>query len=475
MRIARSPILDRLLLVGVLAGNAIGWAIPSNVAKLVAREQHVLLGRYSRAHFSWLVVAAILSLILVYLHFSPTASVKMRRMFRVLAMVLGLVPSLVAVDLVLRLVTDYPYTPDEYVYHRPPKAVYRGTYEDLPKTKRSFPRTPPGYGAVELVMSYDAEGFRNAQDLAQCDIVAVGDSFTEGSRVRDEESWPARLMQQSGLTVCNLGISGYGPPEYVAAVDRYGLPKKPKYVICMVYEGNDFRSARTAVRAGVTLKQAVATSALVFKINEFLCEKVGALGARGSFRGEEAMSWLPIRVPVVGGPPYAFAANQLTELAVRREKLELEGSWYLMTELLKKLRQVCEAGGAKLIVAYTPSKAHVVFPLAAPHLSAEQVRAYMLHKKDPLDLPEGEGFMPELLARLPNQEALVREWCERRSILFVSLTQPLQDDASKGRQVYYTYDQHWTALGHEAAAREIHAYLSNSRHVAAAQELKTAR
>lgn len=467
MRNLRSPFFDRLVLGGVIVGNAIAWAIPSNVAKLVAREQHVLLGRYSRAHFSWLVVAAFLSLILVFLHFSPTAAVKKRRVFGVLAMVLGLIPSLAAVDLVLRVVTDYPYSPDEDVYHRPPKAVYRGTYEDLPKTRRSFPNTPPGYGTVELVMSYDAEGFRNMTDLAQCDIVAIGDSFTEGSRVRDEESWPARLMQQSKLKVCNLGISGYGPPEYLAAVERYGLPKKPKYVICMVYEGNDFRSARTAVRAGVTLKQAVATSALVFKINEFLCEKVGSLGARGSFRDEESMSWLPIRVPVESGPPYAFAANQLTELAVRREKLELEGSWYLMTELLKKLRQVCEAGGAKLIVAYTPSKARVVFPLVAPHLSTEHVRAYMLHKKDPLDLPEGAGFMPELLARLPNQEILVREWCERRSIPFVSLTQCLQDDASRGRQVYYTYDQHWTALGHEAAAREIHASLGNSLKLAA--------
>ncbi|HKQ48301.1 MAG TPA: hypothetical protein VJZ71_09560 [Phycisphaerae bacterium] len=470
MRDLRSPFFDRMVLGGVIVGNAIAWAIPSNVAKLVAREQHVLLGRYSRAHFSWLVVAGILSLILLFLHFSPTPAVKKRRVFSVLAMFIGLIPSLFAVDLVLRAVTDYPYAPDEHVYHRPTKAVYRGSYEDLPKTKRSFPQTPPGYGTVELVMSYDTEGFRNARALAQCDIVAVGDSFTEGSRVRDEESWPARLMQQSGLSVCNLGISGYGPPEYVAAVERYGLPKKPKYVICMVYEGNDFRSARTAVRAGVTLKQAVATSALVFKINEFLCEKMGALRSNGSYRGQESMSWLPLRVPSEDGPAYAFGANQLTELAVRREKLELEGSWYIMTELLKKLQKACESGGAWLIIAYAPSKARVVFPLAAEHLDADRVRDYMRFKKDPLDLPEGKALISELLARFPVQETLVREWCERRSIPFVSLTQPLCDDAAQGRQVYYTYDQHWTALGHETAARQILADLNKSLNMASAPQ-----
>lgn len=470
MRDLRSPFYDRFVLGAVIVGNAIAWAIPSNVAKLVAREQHVLLGRYSRAHISWLVVAGILSLLLVYLHFSPTGAVKKCRVFGVLAFVLGLIPSLVAVDLALRVATDYPYAPDAHVYHRPPKAVYRGTYEDLPKTQRSFPQTPPGYGTVDLVMSFDAEGFRNPVDLQQYDIVAVGDSFTEGSRVRDEEAWPARLMHENGLRVCNLGISGYGPPEYVAAVQRYGLPKKPKFVICMIYEGNDFRSTRTAVRAGVTPKQFVATSPLVFKINEFLCEEVGGLGSQGPFRREETMSWLPIRVPADGGRSYAFAANQLTDLAVRREKLELEGSWYIMTELLKKLRQVCEAGDAKLIIAYAPSKARVIFPLAVKRLDVDRVRDYMLFKKDPLDLPEGDAFIPELLARFPIQETLVREWCERRSIPFVSLTQSLQADVSQGRQVYYTYDQHWTALGHETAAREIHAHLSKSLNVANARE-----
>jgi hypothetical protein len=35
----------------------------------------------------------------------------------------------------------------------------------------------------------------------------------------------------------------------------------------------------------------------------------------------------------------------------------------------------------------------------------------------------------------------------------VSATEPLRRAIAAGEQVYFTYDQHWTRLGHEVAAR----------------------
>lgn len=467
MRHLRSPLLDWTLIVCVVVGNAVAWAIPSNVAKLIAREQDVLLGRYSRAQFCWLVFALIVSLILVFVHFTPTAGAKRRRTFGVLAFFLGLIPAILVIEATLRLRTEYPYATDPYVYHRPPKAVYELPYDDVPATKRSFPSTPPGYGRVECPMTFDSQGFRNKTDLATCDVVAVGDSFTEGSRVADDQPWPVQLARMSGLSVCNLGISGYGPAEYFAAVEHYGLSKKPKFVICMFYEGNDFRSSKMTAKAGLTLTQIVASSPLIVRINDFLCDRLGAIGSRNPVKHAEVFSWLPVRIPDNdSGKNYGFPAKQLTELSKPKDKLELEGSWFVTTEVLKKMKAACEAAGAKLIVAYAPSKAHVVFPLVAATLKPDYVRKYMLYKKSPLDLPEGEKFIPELLARMPSQESLMREWCERRSVGFISLTEPLRQDVAKGRQTYYTYDQHWTPLGHEAAARTVHSYLSQALKVA---------
>lgn len=440
----------------VLLGNLIAWAIPGNVAKLVAREQHVMLGRYSRAHFCWLVVAGLLSMIAIYIRTAPTPLSMKRRVFGLIASALALFPALVIVDLGLRLRTSYPYQPGDHVYHRPPHARYELTYEDVPEQRRSFPNTPPGYGRVACVMTYDAEGFRNAVDRSQCDIVTLGDSFTEGSRVTDSEPWPVRLEELTGLAVCNLGISGYGPPEYIAALEHFGLPKRPKLVICMLYEGNDFRSLRVEAKSGVTYRQVIATSPLVVAANHFLVQYIGAMGAGRDVPALDSLRWLPLSVPDgEGGRAYAFAAKQLTDLYVTREKFELDESWYVITTLLRQMKRACDDAGAELVVAYAPLKAHVVLPLAADRLSGKDVRRFMQYKNRKLKGPEGDAFLPSLLEHLDHRESVVREWCERRSIRFVSLTEPLRRDAAAGRQVFYTYDQHWSPPGHECAARTI--------------------
>lgn len=444
----------------VLIGNAIGWAIPGNVVKRIAREDHVLLGRYSRAQMSWLIGAAILSAVAVFIRLGASPAKRRRRLFGVVAFAAGLVPALLIVDIAVRLRTDYPYAPGAFVYRRPANARYEVAYEDLPALARSLPRTPAGYGRVQCVMSYDEEGFRNTSKHERCDVVTLGDSFTEGSRVSDGQPWPARLAELSGLSVCNLGMSGYGPQEYLSALEHYGLPKRPKLVLCMLYEGNDFRSARMTVKSGITLGQIVATSPIIVCLNDFLINTFGPIGSKRDVEGLDDLSWLPISIPDgPGAKYYTFAAKQLTDLYAGREMLELEGSWYVTSEILKKMRSLCEKAGATFVVVYAPSKAHVVVPLAADRLNGEKVRRYLLFKKETLELPRGEEFIASLLAYLPNQESVIREWCEERSIPFFSLTESLSGEVARGRQVYYTFDQHWSPDGHASAAQAVYAFV----------------
>ena len=436
----------------VLIGNAIAWAIPGNVIKMIAREQPIVLGRYSRAHFCWLVFALVLSAIAVFIRWAPSAAARKRRAFILVAGCLGLVPALFIVDLSLRMRTEYPYAPDAHVFHRPPGAKYELPYEDVPECRRSFPKTPVGYGRVECVMSYDAQGFRNLTNPDTCDIITLGDSFTEGSRVSDGETWPDILAAQSGLSVYNLGMSGYGAPEYLASLEYFGISKKPRLVICMLYEGNDFRSDNLEPHAGVTAKQILATSPIIVAINNFLCQQLGAIGATRELPGMEPLAWLPLTIPSTPeGRHYAFPAKQLTELYITPEKLENEGAWFVITSKLKEMKKLCNAGGATLAVAYAPNKAHVLFPLVADRLDAANVRRYMEFKKRVLKAPEGKDFMPSILVSLDNHEKHVREWCERRDVLFISLTKPMRDAVAAGTQTYYTYDQHWSPAGHVAA------------------------
>ena len=96
-------------------------------------------------------------------------------------------------------------------------------------------------------------------------------------------------------------------------------------------------------------------------------------------------------------------------------------------------------------------------PLAADTLSPEKVRAFMALKAK--NLPPADQLIDTLLPRLQAQESVLEEFCRTESIEFVSLTEPLRTEILRGQQTYFTYDQHWTPVGHKVVASTLHHYL----------------
>ncbi len=62
-------------------------------------------------------------------------------------------------------------------------------------------------------------------------ILAVGDSFTAGSEVRDFESWPAQLEELLGEPVTNAGVGGYGTDQILMRADQLIPVLQPRLVI----------------------------------------------------------------------------------------------------------------------------------------------------------------------------------------------------------------------------------------------------
>jgi hypothetical protein len=62
-------------------------------------------------------------------------------------------------------------------------------------------------------------------------VLAVGDSFTAGSEVRDEESWPAQLERLIGEPVINGAIGGYGTDQIVLRAEQLIPVVRPHTVI----------------------------------------------------------------------------------------------------------------------------------------------------------------------------------------------------------------------------------------------------
>jgi hypothetical protein len=88
----------------------------------------------------------------------------------------------------------------------------------------------------------DERGFHNPRGIwrsRSVAIAAVGDSFTEGSCVPSDRNFIALIRNRYPETL-NLGMSGEGPLFMLAAIREYLAFVKPKTVLWLFFEGNDF-------------------------------------------------------------------------------------------------------------------------------------------------------------------------------------------------------------------------------------------
>jgi len=457
------------------------WFFPSNVVELIARHRHVLLGRYSVERFS---LFFFLTPILWLAAYALWASIKLSSKqvaFRVVALVFSVILATLAAHILGQLTRKPRYVEKEVkfrkdwpggdqihdvVRHRPPNRLYRVRYADVPPAARSYPDAPQGYPAVDLTLTVDARGYRNLTSFEQYDIVTVGDSFTEGSRVSDDEPWPVLLGKKLNRNVYNLGISGGQPDYYLNVFRAFGLDLKPKIAIFMIYEGNDFKGIRLKKGStspeqplGKRIEKAIKYSPVVMGFKTAFIKYLGPINAHGPVPGVEILSWMPVEVP--SGPDakyYAFRPKRLTRLYWTECEFRQSVGWTSTAKVFKMIKDICDREGIRLVFAYAPSKPHVVMPLVKENISPEHLRAFASFKKR--GLPPPEEFKNKLYDRLGTQEKVLREFCQNQDIEFVSTTAALQKMAAGGRQVYYTYDQHWTSLGHIAVAEELFRYFT---------------
>ena len=104
-------------------------------------------------------------------------------------------------------------------------------------------------------VTHDAAGHRVTPlsapiDASRAPIVALGDSFTYGLGVRDEETWPARLAAAlPGRAVSSLAANGHGLDQQVLAFEGEGVAQAPGLVI-LGYFLDDFRRNGLSFREG---------------------------------------------------------------------------------------------------------------------------------------------------------------------------------------------------------------------------------
>lgn len=86
-------------------------------------------------------------------------------------------------------------------------------------------------------------------ELPRNAILALGDSFTFGSDVLPEQSWPAHLERMLNVPVINSGVGGYGIDQMVLLGERLIEQVKPRMAI-LSFIPEDIERVRMSVYSG---------------------------------------------------------------------------------------------------------------------------------------------------------------------------------------------------------------------------------
>ncbi len=273
-------------------------------------------------------------------------------------------------------------------------------------------------------------GFRDQDVQIPAYAVAIGDSFTYGLGVEEPATWVARLQDDLGEEVVNLGQPGIGPVRENRIYQQYGRRLQPQVVLWMVVP-NDLEDAMVFNGFGRPGQEpdwldrafdALRPWSRLALVIEF------SLG-RGPFAWAGGYEIRQVRDQVFFFQP-GFITKQI-DLA----DPYIEKGWWISRNALADAVAAAHDDGSRFILILAPPRERVYIDLLTddpPHAPFNTDALFARYK----DLGDELGF--EVL----------------------DLTEPFVEAAQSGEILYFSRDGHWNAAGHALAARELTAYLS---------------
>ena len=243
----------------------------------------------------------------------------------------------------------------------------------------------------------DEHGFHNPKGVwsaAQMDVVALGDSYTQGHCVTSDTNFVALIRQRYPRTL-NLGINGQGSLMTLATLRDYGLSLKPKVVLWFFYEGNDMTDLAEEKKSPLLMRY------LQSDFRQPLLQRQTEIDqALEAFIKARIASFRPVEKP-----PETFSnrvsrslflLEELVKLSHLRRKLGLAYGSHrsqeedlIETSLMDSLEQALREGkksveswGGRLYFVYLPDRDRY-----AGRTSAPDARAHVLHAVRNLGIP----------------------------------------------------------------------------------------
>ena len=295
----------------------------------------------------------------------------------------------------------------------------------------------------------DALGFPNTSEREHVDLVLVGDSFGVAAGVRHPEGLQGALERASGLMVHNLSLAGLGPVQERWLVETRALALHPRAVLWLYFSGNDLTASYEPLLARrdghTTWAEAWPERRKpLFVLPDLLWKALRspAVDPRPPLPG-----FLLSRADGSSSPLW-FHPDYLRQLGWSRAEWEAHPVWPPVQAELRAARDACLAQGVRFLLVYLPSKPEVYLPFVERDPALARRTIEFLGNPAP-ELEPG-ALCDTLLAHRRAQEELVRDFCAREAIPFLSALPALEALAARGELGYLAADTHWNSLGQAA-------------------------
>ncbi len=291
-----------------------------------------------------------------------------------------------------------------------------------------------GDGSVNWYRT-DENGFRNPPSITRADLVFLGDSFTEAAEIRAEESFPSLVGAATRMPAVNLGRSGYGPPQELVVLRKYGLRYHPKAVVWQIYEGNDLVDAEH-FHGWLTDRPAAVVHARPHGL-------AANYVAFSPLMWQLSKTWPPVipdpSVRYPDGSLHVYRGAGKEEYANYATEKHPEGLRVTEESIAEGLR-VCRANGIRLLVLFAPTRNRVYAPFLQYRRIGDEQR---LIPGGPEERPT--DFGPSL-----------GRFCQGIGCPYVDLTAPFHAQAAQDiRRLYFLDDFHFDTAGHDLTARKV--------------------
>ena len=270
-------------------------------------------------------------------------------------------------------------------------------------------------------ISYNTHGYRGPDRAYEKPqgmrrVVVLGDSFTDGSEVGDEELFTWKLEQAlSNVEVINLGVYGYQTAQEFVTLEQRGLRYSPDAVVLMVVP-NDLPGNVVALEAFAPAPRfMLAGDSIAF-------EGLDHPSAREAFRAAHlpAPRWVRlnsslyylvnIRIyqPLISKRIRQFAEDRLAAVTPDEQR-------ELFRRIVLRMRDICDTKGISFLVVFTHPKNDVV------------------------------GAASSQFKALANA-------LEMDGIKTLDLFENFRQQEKAGPSPYYRNDPHWNVVGHDKVA-----------------------